>query len=70
MKKEKTPFQERDLRKRLNRALKKKQELNNRIMKAIADIEDIREKNTYYDDYKVDSSILTYWISILRGSDK
>ena len=33
--KEETTFQVRDLRERLNRAIKKKSELNNRIMKAI-----------------------------------
>ena len=35
MDKEKTTFQVRDLRNRLNRALKKKQELNNIIIKAL-----------------------------------
>ena len=44
--------------------------LNNIINKVILDIEDTREKNNYYEDYKVDNSILTYWIDILKGSDK
>ena len=41
--------------------------LNNIINKVIADIEDVRDKNNYYDDYKVDNSILTYWIDLLKG---
>ena len=44
--------------------------LNNIINKVIADIEDVRDKNNYYDDYKVDNSILTYWIDLLKGVDK
>ena len=44
--------------------------LNNIINKVIADIEDVRDTNNYYDDYKVDNSILTYWIDILKGSEK
>ena len=44
--------------------------LNNIINKVIANIEDVRDTNNYYDDYKVDNSILTYWIDLLKGSDK
>lgn len=44
--------------------------LNNNINKVVSDMEDIREKNNYYDDYKIDSSILTYWIDILKGEQE
>lgn len=44
--------------------------LNNIINKVILAIEDIRETNDYYNDYKVDNSILSYWIDLLKDSDK
>ena len=52
------------------KTLKEIERLNNIINKVIADIEDVRDKNNYYDDYKVDNSILTYWIDLLKGVDK
>ena len=79
MKKEKTTFQERDLRKRLNRALKKKSELNNRIMKAI---NYLKEHSLYEQDYDFDyeENLVEYppsdeqarkdLLDILKGSDK
>lgn len=61
MNKEKTTFQIRDLRKRLNRALRKKQELNNRIMRAIEYIK------AHEVCCKINKFVL---IQILEGSDK
>ena len=44
--------------------------LEDRIDKAIEDMEEIRYKNNIDDEYVIDSSILTYWINILEGEDK
>lgn len=64
MNKEKTTFQVRDLRKRLNRALKKKQQLNKRIMKAIEYI----KINTLPNDE--DYMFCMMLLDILKGEDK
>ena len=46
--------------------------LNNIINKVIASIEDVRERLNYYgdDNFKVDMSMLTFWIDLLKDSDK
>lgn len=69
MKKEKTTFQVRDLRKRLNRALKKKQELNTRIMKAIKYINNRYICQGALTSYEV-NDLLRDLSDILQGSDK
>lgn len=71
MNKEKTTFQVRDLRNRLNRALKKKQELNNRIMKAIEEINyyDLQAKHLD-DDIYLDETLANNLLRILKGEDK
>lgn len=45
-------------------------ELQERIDKVIEDMNNVLSKYIYYEDYTVDSSIIDYWVEILKGVDK